>query len=425
MNLFFKSERFIKRFLKPSYIALSASFIAGALLLGSSLLSYKNLEKTLNTGLRLQALSLEIVLQSLIKAFDFSLIKEKREFFSELLLNERWEGVAFIALYDENRTILLHSNPDLIGQKIEKGPILESHQNSGFYRLKTSEEVYIHETYFDLKGKPLILRIALHVEPVIESLSYARKHFIMELILSLLLFTGGIGSYFILSRVETSLSKMEELEKWQFITRILLHEIKNPLASIKGFAQYLKKKRALEGEDKGLEIILKEALRIENLLKELSNYTFSKESEIWLINLKELLDEVAQTLRFLYGEAEIEIALEGENPEVKSDPEKLRSILINLMENALYASLEAGRAKIQIALKEGKGHYIMEIRDEGAGIDPEVLPHIFEPFFTTKSRGTGLGLAIVKKFCDELGLTINLQSEKGKGTKVWLKIPRS
>jgi two-component system sensor histidine kinase HydH len=425
MHPILKSEKSFKKFLKPSYIALAACLIAGALLLGSSLLSYKNLEKSLNTGLRLQALSLEIVLQSLIKAFDFSVIKEKREFFSELLLNERWEGVAFIALYDENRTILLHSNPNLIGQKIEKGPLLTDHQDSGFYKLKTGEEVYLHETYIDSRGKSLILRIALHVEPVKESLSYAQKHFLMELILSLLLFTAGFGAFFILSRVETSLSKMEELEKWQFITRILLHEIKNPLASIKGFAQYLKKKGALEGKDKGLEIILKEALRIENLLKELSNYTFSRESEIQLINLKELLEDVAQTLRFLHEEAEFEMNLEVESPEVKSDPEKLRSILTNLMENALYASLEAGKRKIQIALKGEKGYYIMEIKDEGAGIDPEVLPHIFEPFFTTRSRGTGLGLAIVKKFCDELGLTINLQSEKGKGTKVWVKIPRS
>lgn len=424
MNLSLKLGKVIRKFLKPSYIALIFSLIAGILLLSSSFLSYKNLERTLNASLKLQAIGLEIALQSLFKTFDWSLLKEKREFFSELLLNEKWEGVAFIALYDKNRTLLLHSNPDLIGQKIDKSLLLDEKRSSGFYKLKTGEEVYLYETYLNNKSQLLILRIALHVAPVMESLSHARKHVYLEFILSLFFFTIGIAGFLLLLRLETSLSKMEELEKWQFITRILLHEIKNPLASIKGFTQYLQKKCEDKNFEKSLGLILKETLRIENLLKELSNYTFPKEPELKLIDLRKIIKEIVESFKFQYEGAEIEVKAEEKIFEIKSDPEKLKSILSNLIDNALFASLEAGEKTVEVILKEEKEHYIIEIKDKGKGIDKQILPHIFEPFFTTKSRGTGLGLAIVKKFCDELGIKISLESEKEKGTTVWLKIPK-
>ena len=424
MNLSLKLGKVIRKFLKPSYIALIFSLIAGILLLSSSFLSYKNLERTLNASLKLQAIGLEIALQSLFKTFDWSLLKEKREFFSELLLNEKWEGVAFIALYDKNRTLLLHSNPDLIGQKIDKSLLLDEKRSSGFYKLKTGEEVYLYETYLNNKSQLLILRIALHVAPVMESLSHARKHVYLEFILSLFFFTIGIAGFLLLLRLETSLSKMEELEKWQFITRILLHEIKNPLASIKGFTQYLQKKCEDKNFEKSLGLILKETLRIENLLKELSNYTFPKEPELNLIDLRKIIKEVVESFKFQYEGAEIEVKAEEKTFEIKSDPEKLKSILSNLIDNALFASLEAGEKTVEVSLKEEKEHYIIEIKDKGKGIDKQILPHIFEPFFTTKSRGTGLGLTIVKKFCDELGIKISLESEKEKGTTVWLKIPK-
>lgn len=425
MNLSLSLGKGIRKFLKPSYIALISSFIAAFLLLGSSFLSYKNLEKTLNASLRLQAIGLEIALQSLFKAFDLSLLRENRSFFSELLLNERWEGVAFIALYDKDKTLLLHSNPDLIGQKIERSLLLDEKRSSDFYKLKTGEEIFLYETYLNNKNQALILRIALHVAPVIESLSHARKHVYLEFILGLIFFIFGIVGFLILSRLETTLSKMEELEKWQFITRILLHEIKNPLASIKGFTQYLQKKCEDKTFEKSLTLIFKETLRIENLLKELSNYTFSKASELKLIELVNLIIEVVESFKLQYEEAKIKIKAENKPFEIKADPEKLKSILTNLIDNALFASLEAGEIEVEVCVKEEKEHYIIEIKDRGKGIDKHILPRIFEPFFTTKSRGTGLGLAIVKKFCDEMGIKIYLKSREGEGTNVWLRIPKS
>ncbi|MGC8872682.1 MAG: ATP-binding protein [Caldimicrobium sp.] len=379
----------------------------------------------LNTSLKFQALGVETVLQSLIKTFGLSLLREKREFFSELLLNEKWEGVAFITLYDQNKTILLHSNPELIGKKIEKSLLLDEKSQSGFYQLKTGEVVFLYENFINSSKKPLIIRIALHIDPIKESLNFAKNQFYIELFLSLILFIGGILGFFILSKIEQALLKMEELKRWQFITRILLHEIKNPLASIKGFTQYLQKKELLKNAEKPLAIILKESIRIENLLKDLSNFSFPKEAEIKPFNLRELLIEITHSFRFLYEEIKIELSFEGKIFEIKSDPEKLKSILINLIDNALQASLEAGKEKVEVTLKEQEGYYIIQIKDWGSGIDQEVLPHIFEPFYTTKSKGTGLGFAIVKNFCEELGIKINLISEKGRGTTVWLKIPKS
>ncbi len=424
MSLSLRLARLTKGLLKPRLIVLFFSVLSGFFLLVSSYLSYKNLKKTLEVSLELQAIGLEIVLKSFFKTLDWSFLKEREELFSELLLDERWEGVAFIALYDKNKTLLLHSNPELIGQKVEKSPLLDENRTSEFFQLKTGEEIYLRENYVKIKNEPFILRIALHVAPVMESLSYARKHVYLQVLLGFFFFAFGLTVFFILSRLETSIRRMEELEKWQFITRILLHEIKNPLASIKGFTQYLQKKLEEQNLQKALAIILKETSRIEHLLKDLSNYTFPKDPVFKPVDLKRELEEAVLSLKLQYEGAEIDIKEEGKAFQTKSDPEKLKSIFTNLLDNALFASFETGKKKVEVTLKEEKEYYIIKIRDYGAGIDPEIFPRLFEPFFTTKSRGTGLGLTIVKNFCEELKIKIDFESDKGKGTTACLKIPK-
>jgi len=425
MNLYPRLAKAIKSFLRPNFITLFLSLLASLLLLLSSYLSFRNLERTLELNLKLQAKVLEITLQSLLKTFDFEAIKKNRAFFSELLLNERWEGVAYLSLYDENKTIVLHSNPELIGSKVEKSLLLQDNQTTGYLTLKTGEKVFIYENFLTSPKGKTILRIALHTGPVEENLHYARRHFLLDLTLSLILLLGGILGFFMLSRVEKHLRRMDELELWQFVTKILLHEIKNPLASIKGFSQYLLKQSLDEKKERPLSIILKEALRIEKLLQELFNYSFERPPSWQELDLRAILEEVIASLQILYEKVKIEREYLGSNFLVKSDPEKLKSILINLLENALFASESAGKEKVLVNLKEEALYYLIEIKDEGEGIEEALLPRIFEPFFTTKARGTGLGLAIVKKFSEELKIELKIGSRKGKGTMVWLKIPKS
>lgn len=420
-----KFIKFLRYYLKPKYISLIFSFLSALSLSFSALLSYNGLQKNIETSLTLQGIGIEVVLRSLLQNFELSLLQSKKDFFLDLLLNEKWEGVAFIVLFDNNKNILLHSNPELIGQKIEYSPLLEDNKSTAYYTLKTGEKVFLYEDYLEVKDIKGILRIALHIKPVEEVLSYTKTHLYLEFSLAFFFLFGGVISFIFLNKFEKIKEKTEELEKWQFISKILLHEIKNPLASIKGFAQYLSKKCPDKNFSKPLEIILREVLRIEKLLKELYEYSFSPEVEIKNLNLKELLEETISLLRFIYPQIEIKFFHERKDYFIFSDPDKLKSIITNLLDNAIAATLENNQRKIEIDLKAKKEYYLLKIKDEGAGIEEKWLPHIFEPFFTTKAKGSGLGLAIVKKFCEELKIDLKFESIKEKGTTVWLKIPLS
>lgn len=332
---------------------------------------------------------------------------------------------SFLAIYDHKGTIILHSNPDLIGQKIEFSPLLNKRRNTSYYLLKTGEKVFLYEDYIRLEELEGVLRIALHIQPVEDALSYAKSHLYLEFALFFLFLLFGLFAFIFFHKMEIKKEKIEELERWQVISKILLHEIKNPLSSIKGFAQYLGKKFIDEKVKKPLDIILRETFRIEKLLKMLYEYSYTTELEVKNLDLKELLEDLLATLKFIYPEGKIVYYAEGSSFFLRSDPDKLKSIITNLLENALTATLAHTCGNVYVTLKDEKQYYTITIKDEGPGIEEKLLPFIFEPFFTTKAKGTGLGLALVKKFCEELNIKINLNTKVGEGTEVWLKIPLS
>jgi signal transduction histidine kinase len=106
------------------------------------------------------------------------------------------------------------------------------------------------------------------------------------------------------------------------------------------------------------------------------------------------------------------------------DPERVRRVLINLIDNAAQAMPEDARERkimVTTALVDD-GFIEIAVADTGAGIPPDVLPKVFEPLFSTKSFGTGLGLPMVKQIVEQHGGTITITSEAGKGTRVTVRL---
>jgi signal transduction histidine kinase len=112
---------------------------------------------------------------------------------------------------------------------------------------------------------------------------------------------------------------------------------------------------------------------------------------------------------------------------VEADREELRRTYINLLKNALQAlpDDQDGFVRVTTALHDGPEGPVAESRvvDNGTGIPPAVQDKIFEPNFSTKTSGTGLGLAIAQKSVDELGGTIDYETEEGGGTTFWVRLP--
>lgn len=369
----------------------------------------------------MQAVGITITLNSFLQTSNIEELKrESGKIFSEILLNEQWEGVAFVALYDSAGRVILHSNPLLIGSKTELNVKETPHYY--FLSLGTGEKVFVSDSQIKIKETSYILRIALHVYPVEAILKTAKFHIFLMFGIGVLLSLGGAVSIFLLSRVEKFQERMGELEKISVLSQVLAHEIRNPLGSIKGYAQYLKKKVDEKSIQQYLDIIVKESIRLENLTKELTNFATPPKLNFESFSLDEFLTEIVNKFNTQYEDINFEF--KGEQLTVRTDRDKLAQILDNIIQNAVDAVTESGKKFILISSKSTNGKIKIEIKDTGIGIDEDIIDKITEPFFTTKPKGSGLGLAIVRKLCDALNIKLEIKTTKGKGTTVCLTLPK-
>ena len=203
----------------------------------------------------------------------------------------------------------------------------------------------------------------------------------------------------------------------------LAHEIKNPLASIKTFTEYLDAHyQDPEFRAKFQKIVGGEVERINLIVQQLLEFAKPVPPKLMPVAVPKLLDE---TLEFLTNELVthhigVTKRYTASQP-VLADPQQLKQVFLNLFLNSLQAMNGSGQLTIQTALHGAE--LTVTIQDNGTGIDPKDLPHIFEPFYTTKPTGTGLGLAVVQGIIKEHGGRIAVQSEPGRGTTVGLHLP--
>jgi len=227
--------------------------------------------------------------------------------------------------------------------------------------------------------------------------------------------------------------KNMQLESWlteKEIAASYVHELKNPLFSIRGFLQILK--QSFDDDDKRKEytdIAINELDRMNNLLNDyLARY---KEHNIhddktkMGISVKKVIEELIAFFQHSLHIKGISHEIEFENNEllVLIGKEQLMQVLINIVQNSIEAMDKGDHLSIK-AFKEDDWVCI-EIKDEGVGIKQSELDKIFAPFFSTKENGTGLGLYITKRIVDNNGGSINIKSIEGKGTTTYLKFPRT
>ena len=128
----------------------------------------------------------------------------------------------------------------------------------------------------------------------------------------------------------------------------------------------------------------------------------------------------------LSGRIRIEVAAPPDLPPVMIDRTLFARALTNIIENALHAMPGAGQLRIALrATSDPMSAVVVEIRDTGVGMDPADAARIFEPYFSTKATGTGLGLTIAKRNVELIGGTIEVTSERGKGTTVTITLART
>lgn len=205
------------------------------------------------------------------------------------------------------------------------------------------------------------------------------------------------------------------------------HEIRNPLTSIIGFAQFLEQDETIKSNpnlSQYLSIIKDEALRMESLIKELlslSTTDFQQDS-LSIIDVKSIIEKMIIISKMRPNDKNITFLSDLE-PEtyIKGNANRFEQLLINLINNAIEASGE--ECTIDIQLKKDDEYVSIFITDNGSGIAAEQIDQIFYPLFTTKDEGTGVGLPVCKAIIETLRGTISIQNHSPKGTQVKMRIP--
>jgi two-component system sensor histidine kinase HydH len=223
---------------------------------------------------------------------------------------------------------------------------------------------------------------------------------------------------------ELQLAESQKLSLVGQIAAGVAHEIKNPLASIKGAADILTDQTISPAERAEFSAILEsEVKRIDTSVTEFLAFARPKPSELRRLDL---LEDCRTCLRQLEAQArELNITLVTDVRDrvvVNGDPEKLHQMMLNLILNAIQASSEGQSIRVSLQ-HSGKGKAVLTISDSGEGIPADALGQIFDPFFTTKASGTGLGLAVVKTIVENHNGEIRIDSTPGEGTTVIVEVP--
>jgi len=227
-----------------------------------------------------------------------------------------------------------------------------------------------------------------------------------------------------LRRLEQHARRSERLATVGQLAAGVAHEIRNPLASISGSIELLKKAPQTTEDDRTLmAIVHREIQRLNALIGDLLDYANPKPAQSVDFDLAILIGETIKVARGDEKFANVEVTSEvPPKLSVTADPAKLRQVLWNLLRNAAEAAADGGKHVRVAAARDSEGATII-VEDDGPGIPREQIPLIFDPFFTTKRRGTGLGLATCHSVVAEHGGRIHVESDIGKGTRMVVHLP--
>lgn len=224
-------------------------------------------------------------------------------------------------------------------------------------------------------------------------------------------------------KLEEVIRRSDRLSALGLFTTGIAHEVRNPLASIKGFAQLLlSRKLVSKSGQKYVETIVRETERLDGLLAELLSFARPSPPRLGLRSLGPIIERTLVLIEERAREQGVEIKKElNDTPLVLIDEQKMQQVFWNIFINALQAMPKGGVLIIRL---ETQGEEVVAaITDSGPGIPAAHWDKIFDPFFTTKDWGSGLGLAISHRIVETLGGRIEFTSDQSKGTTFWVFLP--
>ncbi len=228
----------------------------------------------------------------------------------------------------------------------------------------------------------------------------------------------------------TELEKIQRLAAWREVARRIAHEVKNPLTPIQLSAQRLRKKYLERFEGKDQEVfdrctntIVSQVEELKRLVNEFSSFARMPAPRFQPVDLDALVDEVLP----IYQEGRKDIkffkVVSPDLSKAELDPDQVKRVLINLLENAVASMPDGGKIVIEIGSDPETEEVFLKVADSGPGIAPEDRPRLFEPYFSRRKGGTGLGLAIVNSIVSDHNGRIRVGDNVPHGTLFEIRFP--
>ena len=244
-----------------------------------------------------------------------------------------------------------------------------------------------------------------------------------------------------LKRLELQIRRSDRLASLGTLSAGMAHEIKNPLVSIKTFAQWLPERyQDSDFRETFSNLIGHEIERIDTLVNQLLRFARPAKPILKPMHVHEIVQKALQLVDHRMYQKQIKLTrlFDANVDTIRADPDQLEQVFLNFFINAMDAMKNGGELTVRTeigsdeqwaaALNHANGgdtHDVLRItiRDTGEGIRGEDLAHVFDPFFTTKDHGTGLGLSVVHGIIQEHGGQIEVESEPQKGTAFHILLP--
>jgi len=367
------------------------------------------------------------------------------EFFNTLLADLELGGAGDAFIINEQG--VLQTSSRMHGEVLETVDLQvpEYSESTQVYETRTADGRTVLIGYAYIPETPFILMIVKQKAVLMEPWRDTRRQLIFFLALSMsaiLVVILAVTTYLVnnihwadLRRVAT-LHQVEYTNKMISLGRLgagVAHEINNPLAIINEKAGLIKDiftytdRYAEDAKLMGLvNSILRSVARCSEVTRRLLNFARDTDGETTVVDLGATVNEV---LGFMGKEAEyrsieVVINIDEDLPALQTNCGRLQQILLNLINNAFAAVEDGGRIEISVS-QSAADAITIDVEDDGCGMTQYELKRIFEPFYTTRSRqgGTGLGLSITYSLAQELGGSVEVESEPGVGTRFRVTLP--
>ncbi len=220
------------------------------------------------------------------------------------------------------------------------------------------------------------------------------------------------------------LQRADRLKTLGEVAAGLAHEIRHPLASIRGALEIIESRSAPDSpETEFSRLAMSEVQRLDRLVWEFLRYARPHAPDLRPTSLHQVVERAVELLRVEGDRAGVSLRIDraGDLPPVTLDVSQIEQVLLNVILNAIQAG-PPGSA-VSVRERSDGEEAIVEVADEGPGIPPDRIEHIFSPFFTTRDKGTGLGLPIAQRIVAAHHGAIDVESSVGHGTRVRIRLP--